>query len=400
MSNKFKVTLYTLQQLSDKEKMQKLWAILDNPIVSPKFYDSVERAKIPFNSDAVAIATKLYEDEGFLFVRGGKDGFLGVFSRQSQELSTWSIWLDIKAMQGKKKHLWLEWFFHLCGELPILYGKGASVIEDDAKHSAVTVLPNGGRISGKVGVSIAEFYKYLPGIYWLNIFGADLTKAFSEIKLMALPDSEVWRINSHQIAFCLLDSVLPNSMEQRLQKERYFADILGSIFFFDQNRKDLKFEIVPQLAKALKQSSSNIKEGILSKIEREEEFKSQIVISLDNIPWKEPADLAEQLVIFLHNHIENIFSFSLSVLESLDTFFVDHPQQLEYNKEHLYKEFIPSLGAYLGEVLVRELGGEWIRREPLLKSDIKINGKEISTFLFAYRVVYENEKILNIYSII
>jgi hypothetical protein len=388
--------------------MQVLWRLLDDPIVSPKRYDSVERAKIPFSPDAVESAAELYRNEGFLFVRGEKDGFLGVFTKQSKGLSKWDIWLNASAMEGKKEKRWLDWIFRLCGELPILYGCGFSIAEYDAKHADVRELPGGGRVSGTIGVSISEFYQYLPGLYWLTIFGSELVQAFGESKLKALPGVEAFSLGAQQFAICLSEPTVPENMEQRLQAESQLADILGAKFFFDRNRTDLKFEPVPQLAEALKHLSSN--EGSESeelpeqesppKAELKEDFENQLILSPDGIPYINPRELAEQFVVFLHSDVKEVFSYSRSALEAVTTYFAEHPQRLEYKEEHLNKEFIPALGAYLGEVLVRELGGEWVRREPVLKSTVRINGKEISTFRFAHQVVYEDKKVLDVYNTI
>jgi hypothetical protein len=255
MNQQFRVTLYTLQQLSNLETIQVLWRLLENPLITPKRYDAVERAKIPFSHDAVESALKLYQNEGFLFIRGEKDGFLGVFAKQPRGLSTWDIWLDLKALQGEKAKLWLDWIFRLCSNLPVLYGCGFSLAEYNAKHAYVRELPGGRSVSGTIGVSIAEFYQYLPGLYWLTIFGAELVQAFSKSTIIALPNVEVFSLDSQQIAMCLNQAVLTDNMEQRLQTESQLADILGAQFFFDRQRTNLKFEPIPQLAEVLKDFS-------------------------------------------------------------------------------------------------------------------------------------------------
>ncbi|EDX71720.1 hypothetical protein MC7420_2386 [Coleofasciculus chthonoplastes PCC 7420] len=405
MSNKFQVAIYTSQQLSDPKKMQVLWRLLDDPIVSPKRYDSVERAKISFSPDAVESAAQLYQNEGLLFVRGKKDGFLGVFSDQLHGLSKWDIWLNVSAMQGKKRKRWLNWIFSLCGELPVLYGGGFPMEEYDAKHTNVKKLPGGGRISGTIGVSILEFYQYLPGLYWLTIFGTELVRAFGESKLLALPKVESFSLDSHQVAICLNEPVLPDNMEQRLHSESQLADLVGAQFFFDRNRTGLQFEQVPQLAKTLKNISSKEavahedlpEPGALSQVEFKN-FGNQVILSPDGIPYANPSDLAEQLVVFLHTDVEEVFTYSRSALEKLDTFFTEHPQKLEYKEQHLQKEFIPALGAYLGEVIVQELGGDWLVREPLLKSTVTINDREVAPFQYAYQVVYDDKKLLDLYN--
>jgi hypothetical protein len=242
-------------------------------------------------------------------------------------------------------------------------------------------------------------------LYWLTIFGKELVLAFGESKLMALPGVQAFSLNSQQIAICLNEPVIPDHMEQRLQTESQLADMLGTKYFFDRNKTDLNFEPVPQLAEVLKDISSTnaSKSAKLAELqssvgaEVKENFESQVILSFDGIPYTNPQDLAEVMVVFLHTEIEEIFTYSRSAIEALNVYFNEHPQRLEYQQEHLVKAFIPALGAYVGEVLVRELRGEWVVKEPLLKSTVIIDGKEVSTFEVAYQVVYEDQSLLDVY---
>jgi hypothetical protein len=255
MSHTFRSRLYTQQSLTDTKTLDVLWRLLDEPIVSPQRYDSVERTKIPFRIDAVNTAAHLYQEDGFLFVRGRRDSFLGVFASQPRGLATWDIWLDIRAMQGKKARLWLEWIFRLCSKLPILYGFGCSVAEYDAKHLNVRVTPGGGTATGEVGTSIAQFYRYLPGLYWLTIFGTELVQALDQSKLTSLPDIEAFILDAGQVAIRIDEPVVPENMEQRLRTESQLADILGPTFFFNRHRTDLEFATVPGLIEVLNRST-------------------------------------------------------------------------------------------------------------------------------------------------
>lgn len=258
MKNTFRMTLYTAQQLLDKETFRKLWNLLDTKIVSPLRYDSVERAKIPFSRDAIDSATELYQNYRLLFVRGGKDNFLAVFSEETPSLSKWTFWLDVRSMRGEKAKYWLEWLFHLCGELPILYGFACSTEEYDAKHTTVEILPDAlGYATSTVGVSTAEFYQYLPGLYWLSIFGPELVQEFGKSRLLMLPGVKSFAIGSMQVAIWFDEPVLPEKKELRLKAESHIADLIGPQFFFDRNRTDLKFEPVPQLIRKLDELPPN-----------------------------------------------------------------------------------------------------------------------------------------------
>jgi hypothetical protein len=109
------------------------------------------------------------------------------------------------------------------------------------------------------------------------------------------------------------------------------------------------------------------------------------------------AQLAENLVVYLHMDIKEIFSYSLDSLTALDNYFLKHSQKIEYKEEYLRRTFIPVLGAYLGEVIVRNLKGSWIIRKNILKSAVLLNGSEVAVFESAVKVVYESLKLSELY---
>lgn len=251
MAHTFRARLYTRQRLEDARTMQVLWRLLGDPLIEPTRFDAYEHPKLPFRPDAAEEAARLYKNQSALFVEGGRDDFLAVFDRQRRGLATWTFWLDARAMRGGRERDWLRWLYRLCGELPALYGFGCSVTEYHAKHRSVQVLDGGGTITGAVGMSIAEFWQYLPGVYWLTIFGAELVQAFGKEKLTSPPGVEATELGAGQLAIRLDEPVVPDDMGERLKKERQIADILGPTFFFDRNRTDLQFKPVSALLEAL-----------------------------------------------------------------------------------------------------------------------------------------------------
>ncbi|NEQ98561.1 MAG: hypothetical protein F6K30_17875, partial [Cyanothece sp. SIO2G6] len=212
MTNKFRLLVYTTQQLSEPRVISKLWDLLSDSTVKAKRYDSQERAKLEFDISKAEHASQIYENDGLLFVKGEKDGFLGQFSQYRKGLSIWNIWLNLGAMQGRKQHKWLNWMCRLFNDLPALYCGGASLIEFNEKHAVVKEIPGGGRVSGTIGISTAEFYQYLPGLYWLNIFGSDLVNFFGEHKILNIEGVSSTLLKAGQVMFHLNDSVIPDDL--------------------------------------------------------------------------------------------------------------------------------------------------------------------------------------------
>ena len=128
---------------------------------------------------------------------------------------------------------------------------GCAKEEHDVKHKIVRQLSGTRTATGAVGMSEPEFHQYLPGLYWLTVFGKELVEHFGKPKLMSLPDVVVTELENDQLAVRLSEPVVPDSMERRLEAERRLADILGPQFFFDRSRHDVKLEPVPALLKSL-----------------------------------------------------------------------------------------------------------------------------------------------------
>jgi hypothetical protein len=259
MARTFRVSLYTSRDIAEPAVSEALWRRLDNPIVQPRGFDSVERALREFTPSGHEAASDLYADEGMLFVRGGKDGFLAMFMATAGALSLRNIWWDVKAMTGPKGDSWLGWLYELCRELPPLCGSGCSVEEYDAKHVVVEA-DDLGAVTRTVGASMADFHDFLPGLYWLTIFGPDLVHHFGS-RLESLPGAGTVRLTPSQVAVVLDGPVIPDDLDERLRAERALADRLGAKYFFDRTRAEDEYESVPELAATLRRAGAQEEDG-------------------------------------------------------------------------------------------------------------------------------------------
>jgi hypothetical protein len=253
MPETFRVGLYTAQDLTQRQTIAKLWQLLDNPIIGPNRFDAVEKARRSFDPHEYETARGLHANEGMLFVRGAKAGFKAIFPHQVDGLTRWALWWNLSEMVGSGREKWLEWLFELCQQLPPHYGYGCSTEEYEAKHLEVV---SGGRgyATHYLGVSQAEFKQYLPGIYWLTIFGLQLVNHFGDLSSLRGVDSSTLR--NRQVALIIDGPVLPDDMGRRLAAEAELADSLGRQYFFDRTRKAEKRRQVPELLKELRSQSA------------------------------------------------------------------------------------------------------------------------------------------------
>ena len=56
---------------------------------------------------------------------------------------------------------------------------------------------------------------------------------------------------------------------------------------------------------------------------------------------------------------------------------------------------VPAVGAYLGEVLVRHLGGQWIPRKKLEEAQVRVGKRVWLPFLRAHRYMRSRQSLLD-----
>ena len=110
----------------------------------------------------------------------------------------------------------------------------------------------------------------------------------------------------------------------------------------------------------------------------------------------DPISSGEAIIVYHHGVIPEIFAKDRTALKKLDGLLKGSIKTNDgedysfygYNKEFIYKHLLPELGAYLGEVWVKSLGGKWILAPLLMKSRVEIKGKIYNPYEFAYKALY------------
>jgi hypothetical protein len=250
MAKTFRVSLYTPLDLSERSTCQVLWHVLNDPLVMPQKFGSTERARTEFDAEDCSAASEVYSDERMLFVRGKKNSFTAMCMSVSARLALWNFWWDLKVMEGRKRDVWLEFLYRILRELPPYYGSACSVKEYDAKH-VVVKMSQAGAVTGSVGISAVEFQKFLPGVYWLTIFGGDLVEHFGS-KLESPPHARSVALNPSQVVIILDGPVVPDNMPERIRAETELGEFLGAEYFFDRARGDIEYEPVPSLVRSMR----------------------------------------------------------------------------------------------------------------------------------------------------
>jgi len=106
-------------------------------------------------------------------------------------------------------------------------------------------------------------------------------------------------------------------------------------------------------------------------------------------------DLAELLVALLHTKVPSIFDESPESLTDVDCQFwhEDFPRVFERRKIDAHA--VPAIGAYLGQVLVRNLGGRWIPRQKLEEAQVLVGTRVWLPFVRAWRYMRSRQSLLD-----
>lgn len=106
-------------------------------------------------------------------------------------------------------------------------------------------------------------------------------------------------------------------------------------------------------------------------------------------------DLSEGLVAALHTQVPSIMDDTPESLTDLDFYFWRENFPKRYTRELIDGHTAPALGAYLGHVLVRRLGGTWVLRQKMEESQVRVGKRVWLPFLRARRYMQSRQSLLD-----
>ncbi|WNG25740.1 hypothetical protein F0U62_18220 [Cystobacter fuscus] len=105
--------------------------------------------------------------------------------------------------------------------------------------------------------------------------------------------------------------------------------------------------------------------------------------------------LAEHLVALLHTKVPSIFEATPESLTEVDFYFWHEEFPTSRLRENIDAHAVPAIGAYLGQVLVRNLGGRWIPREKLEETQVLVGHRVWFPFVRARHYMRSRQALLD-----
>ncbi len=106
-------------------------------------------------------------------------------------------------------------------------------------------------------------------------------------------------------------------------------------------------------------------------------------------------DLAEHLVALLHSQVPSVFEETPESLTDADFYFWREEFPKSRLREAIDAHAVPAIGAYLGEVLVRNLGGQWIPRRKLEEVQVLVGKRAWLPFVRAHHYMRSCQALLD-----
>jgi hypothetical protein len=104
--------------------------------------------------------------------------------------------------------------------------------------------------------------------------------------------------------------------------------------------------------------------------------------------------LAEYLVALLHTEVPSVFEATPESLTEVDYHFWHGNFPEVFERHNIEQRAVPAVGAYLGQVLVRHLGGKWIPRKKLEEAQARVGQRVWLPFLRAHRYMRSRQALL------
>nr|WP_253895299.1 hypothetical protein [Corallococcus exercitus] len=262
-----------------------------------------------------------------------------------------------------------------------------------------------------------EGFDKLYEVFWLNVFGPRLVEAAGRERMLTTPAHRVEALPNGSVLVVLRPTAADFTSEEsrvaqarahvHLRPELTFDTVLRTLRERSAALAPVEPRFHPDLAPLL---SRLPEEFAISERQRKiAEFNAFRPPEPDEwLPVAHPSDveepervrnsygdLSESLVAALHTKVPSIFDATPESLTDLDLYFWRENFPERYKRDLIDAHTAPALGAYLGGVLVRRLGGTWIPRQNIEESQVRVGKRVWLPFLRARRHMQSRQALLD-----
>ncbi|WNG18263.1 hypothetical protein [Cystobacter fuscus] len=325
------------------------------------------------------------------------------------------IMLTVKPLsffaEAERCHHFVELVRTWASRYPVTYAMAHST--DDR---ALAGAPNFGRDDE---TEYRDGFDKIYEVCWLNVFGPKLVETVGRERMLSTPAHRVEELSNGSVLLVTWPTVADfASKEARLAQARAHAHLRPDLDFDAVLRTlhersvmlapvEPRFhpDLAPLLSRVVDRAASYERQRRIAELNawqppEPEEWRptdSALLPDVENLEsaLQQYSLYAEHLVALLHSKVPSVFKGTPESLTDADFYFWREEFPKSRLREAIDEHAVPAIGAYLGEVLVRNLGGRWIPRQKLEEAQVLVGNRVWLPFLRARRYMTSRQTLLD-----
>jgi hypothetical protein len=256
-------------------------------------------------------------------------------------------------------------------------------------------------------------------VCWLNVFGPKLVETVGRERMLSTPAWRVEELPNGTVLLVTWPTVADFASKQaRLAQARAHAHLRPDLDFDSVLRTlhersamlapvEPRFhpDLAPLLSRVVDRAPSHVRQRRIAELnawqppEPEEWRPADFALPPDVEDMERARErystLAEHLVALLHSEVPSVFDATPESLTDADFYFWREEFPTSHPREAIDEHAVPAMGAYLGEVLVRQLGGRWIARQKLEEAQVLVGHRVWFPFARARHAMRSRQALLD-----
>jgi len=270
-----------------------------------------------------------------------------------------------------------------------------------------------------VEISRRDGFDKIYEVYWLNVFGPKLVETVGRERMLSTPAHMVDELPNGSILLVTCPTAADFASEEaRLAQARAHVHLrpeldFGTVLRTLRERSatlapvEPRFhpDIAPLLARVVAAVAISERQRKVAELNRyeppepEEWLPADAALPSDVTDAKAACEhyslLAEHLVALLHTKVPSVFKETPESLTDVDYQFWHEEFPRVFERRDIDEHAVPAVGAYLGQVLVRHLGGQWLPRQKLEEAQVRVGNRVWLPFLRAHRYMRSCQSLLD-----
>jgi hypothetical protein len=256
-------------------------------------------------------------------------------------------------------------------------------------------------------------------VCWLNVFGPQLIETVGRERMLSTPAHRVEELPNGSVLLVTWPTAADFTREEarqaqaralvHLRPELDYDTVLRSLHERNAALVPVEPRFHPDVAPLLSQLVDHA--GVARRQQRIAEFNAyqppepeewlpaSAALPSDVPDTKAALEhyslLAEYLVAMRHTEIPSVFEQTPESLTEVDAEFWGENFPETFERQLIDQRAVPTIGAYLGQVLVRHLGGQWIPRKKLEEAQVRVGQRVWLPFVRAHRYLRSRQSLLD-----